>query len=475
MAAAPARASASTAMRRLEDVPPDEVPRNLVEAPPPRPLGVTDQVALWGNLGISLLLVVAATFVLAPDPGLPPLTLGAALVAIAVGAIVGNVLLGLAAVPGAETGAPAMVLVRGLLGRRGSALPTIANIAQNLGWAVVEIIVIAEAAARLTSDGLRPVFVIAAGVAATVMAIRPLGVVRGYLKRVAVWVVLASSAYLLVQVATGPLPALFPSTGDGSWRAFWKAVDIVIALPISWIPLAADYSRHSRSGRAAFAGAAIGYGAATIAFFALGVLATASGDAGDDVITSLLAIPAGALAMLILVIDEIDEVFANVYSTVVSAQNLAPRLDRRIGVAAVGAIATVAALLIDDYTSYESFLFLLGSVFVPLFGTFAIDYYLFKRARWDVSDDAPSRWSMLVPWLAGFVVYQLVNPGFVSSWAGFWVDRREALGIDVPSWASASLLSFAVAAVLTLAIDLALNRRPSSASAGGSSPSSVSV
>ena len=84
-----------------------DVPITLSEAPPPRLLGLWDQTALWGNLGVSLLLLVSATFVLAPDPGLPPLSLAAALTAIVVGALIGNALLGLAAVPGAQTGAPA--------------------------------------------------------------------------------------------------------------------------------------------------------------------------------------------------------------------------------------------------------------------------------------------------------------------------------------------------------------------------------
>jgi NCS1 family nucleobase:cation symporter-1 len=431
-----------------------DVPRTLVEAPPPRVLGFFDQAALWGNLGISLLLVVAATFVLQPDPGLPKLSLVAAFVALVVGAVIGNVLLGLSAVPGADTGAPAMVLIRGLFGRRGSAAPTVANIVQNLGWAVVEILVIAEGAARLTSPRWRPVVIIAAGLGGTVMAIRPLYIVRGYLKRIAVWAVLASSAYLLFRVTTMHRPS---ATG-GSWEGFWKAADVVIALPISWIPLAADYSRHSRNRRDAFLGAALGYGIATIAFFALGILATASGK-GTDVIASLLAIPAGAIALLILVVDEIDEVFANIYSTVVSIQNITPRLDRRVGVAIVGAFSTVVALMLSSYASYESFLLLLGSVFVPLFGTFAVDYYLFRRARWDVSEDAPTRWVMLVPWITGFVVYQLVNPGFVSWWATFWMTRRAQLGIAIPTWMSASIMSFLVAALLTLVIDAIDARR----------------
>ncbi len=445
----------------------EEVPRTLAEGDAPRSLGLFDQVALWANLGISLLLVVAGTFVLVPDPSLPALSLAAAFTAIVVGAVLGNVLLGLGARAGAETGAPAMVLLRGLLGRRGSWLPTGANIAQNLGWATVEIMVIAAAAGRLTSPSLRWVAVVATGATATWMAVRPLGVVRGYLKRVAVWVVLASSAYLFVQVLRQPLP---PVT-EGSWSGFWKAMDIVIALPISWLPLAADYSRHSRSAGAAFTGAAVGYGAATIAFFILGVLATATGLAGDDAIASLLALPAGTIALLILVIDEVDEVFANVYSTVVSAQNLAPRLDRRVAAVGVGALATTLALVFDDYVAYESFLLLLGSVFVPLFAAVVVDYFLVRRGRWDVSDTSPTRPLMVVPWLAGFVVYQLVNPGLVGPWQRFWIDRQADLGFTPPSWSSASLLSFAVAAILAFA----LGRVSGRAGASTSSPTEASA
>src|SRR5690349_15665108 len=104
-----------------------EVPRTLDEAPPPRLLGTWDQTVLWTNLGVSLLLMVSGTFVLVPDPALPALSLAAALAALVVGTIIGNVLLGLSAIPGAETGAPAMVLLRGLLGRRGSLVPTAVN------------------------------------------------------------------------------------------------------------------------------------------------------------------------------------------------------------------------------------------------------------------------------------------------------------------------------------------------------------
>ena len=441
---------------------PVEVPRTLEEAPP-RPLGLGDQLALWGNLGVSLLAPVAAGFIVAPDPALPALSLVAALAAIAVGTVVGGAVLGLGAVPGAQTGAPAMVLMRGLFGRRGSYLPTALNVAQCVGWATFEVVIIAEAASRLTDRSLRPAFVVAAGVAATAMAVRPLGALRA-LKKVAAWGVVASTVYLFVQVLRRPLPAL----GEGSWEGFWKATDVAIALAVSWVPLAADYSRHSRSAKAAFAGAAVGYGAASAAFLSLGVLALAAFALapGFDVIDALLAVPAGGLALLVLLVDELDEAFANVYSTAVSAQNLGPRLDRRLLAVAVGAVA-VALGLVVDVVAYEGFLFLIGSVFVPLSATFAVDYYLLRRGAWDVGDGAPARWAMVVPWVAGFVAYQLVNPGIVGPWQRFWVARQGDLGFAPPSWASASLVSLAVAAAVALAVGGATRRRRPSGAARG--------
>ncbi|MCU1380166.1 MAG: Permease for cytosine/purines uracil thiamine allantoin [Acidimicrobiales bacterium] len=416
-----------------------EPPITLDEAPA-RALGRSDQLALWGNLGISLLLPVTATFLLAPG-----MSLGACLVAIVVGTVLGNVLLGLSAIPGADTGAPAMVLFRGLFGRRGSYVPTALNLLQCLGWSTFEIVIIAESADRVVGGGWRWPFVLAGGVVATLMAIRPLAVVIA-LRRYIVWLVIGSTIYLFVQVLRSDLPPL----GHGGWNGFWPAADLVAALSVSWMPLAADYSRQSRTAADAFWGAAVGYGVSSAAFFALGVLAIA-GMGGNDVIASLLGIPAGALALLVLAVDEVDEAFANIYSTAVSVQNVAPRVDRRLLAVAVGTFATVLALAVNIH-EYESFLLLIGSVFVPLFAVFIVEYYLLRRRRWDVSDDAPGRWLLLLPWLGGFVTYQLVNPGSVGWWMRWWVARRDDLAITPPSWLGATISSFLVAAALTLLV-----------------------
>jgi len=182
-----------------------------------------------------------------------------------------------------------------------------------------------------------------------------------------------------------------------------------------------------------------------------------AGIGGDDVIGSLLAIPAGGLALAILAVDEIDEAFANIYSTAVSAQNVAPRADRRALAVGVGVIATMLALLFNT-EQYESFLYLLGSVFVPLFAVFIVDYYVLRRRVWDVSEDAPGRWAMLIPWVLGFVTYQLINPGTVGWWQRWWVARQDDL-FHAPSWLGATIASFVVAAALTFVVGSATGRR----------------
>ncbi len=423
---------ASTLVESKRREPAAEAALTLRESAP-KALGLADQLGLWGSLGITLTLPIAAAF-------LPKMSLLATLIAVVVGSVAGSVLLGLAARAGAETGAPAMVLMRGLFGLRGSYLPTALNIAQCIGWTTVEVLVIAQFGSALTTHSLRWVFLVGAGIIATLLALRPLGFVR-LLRKYAVWLALAATLYLFIQVLRRPLPSLT----RGGWSGFGSAVDLVIALPVSWIPLAADYSRHSKTPRAAFVGSFAGFATTCTIYFSLGVLALAAALPGSDPASALLAVPVAGIAVLVLVLDEVKEAFANLYSTAISAQNLIPGLDRRLVAAVVGAGATAVGLLID-LTQYESYLYLIGSVFVPLFGVFAVNYYVLQRGRWDVSESARGRWLMTLPWLAGFVSYQLVNPGAVSWWKGLWPAWT------APSWLSATLVSLVVSAVGALLI-----------------------
>src|SRR5579872_1322893 len=155
-----------------------EVGRTLAE-PVPRALSLVDQLGLWGNLGVSLLGFTGAIFVLQPNgAGTPELSLAAGLTAIVVGTLLGTIPMALAGLPGTRTGAPAMVLLRGLFGARLSYLPTAVNILQCLGWGVFELVTIATAAHTVAPALPRWGYVLIAGVVTGLLAAYPLGFIR---------------------------------------------------------------------------------------------------------------------------------------------------------------------------------------------------------------------------------------------------------------------------------------------------------
>jgi nucleobase:cation symporter-1, NCS1 family len=229
---------------------------------------------------------------------------------------------------------------------------------------------------------------------------------------------------------------------------------------VSWVPLASDYSRHARSARDAFTGAFIGYSVTQIACYALGLVAlvTVARHDPNQIFGSFMAVPLGTLAFAVIAVRELDQSFADTYSTAVSVQNVRPRWDRRALALVVGTIATVCALALN-ISDYENFLILIGSVFVPLLGVLVVDYFLISRMRWSLGEDVATRWATLVPWALGFCAYQLVNPGYISWWSRWWGDVQSWLHFTPATWMSASLISFAVAAVATLPAGLISRRR----------------
>ncbi|HSZ40279.1 MAG TPA: cytosine permease [Trebonia sp.] len=429
-----------------------EAPRTLAE-PVPQPLSTFDQFGLWGNLGVSLLGFTGAIFVLQPFGSGPYLSLAAGLTAIVVGTLIGTVPVALAGVQGTRTGAPAMVLLRGLFGARLSYLPTVVNIVQCVGWGVFELVTIATAAHTIAPALPKDAYVLIAGVLTALLTIRPLGAIR-VLRRYAATAVVIVLIYLLVQLLRHPLPAFT----HGTWSGFWAATDTVVGAAISFAPLAADYTRHSRSGRATFVGAVAGYGVTQVLCYSIGLLAlvTVAKDP-THIFGAFIALPVGSVAFAILAARELDQSFADVYSTAVSVQNLRPLWDRRFLAGGIAVLTTAGALWLN-ISDYENFLDLLGSVFVPLSAVLIIDYFVVSRQEWDLSERAATRWLMLLPWAAGFTMYQLINPGYIAWWVSAWTSIANWLGFTVEPWMSASILSFVVAALVTLAVGLPTRR-----------------
>ena len=414
-----------------------------------RVLGLMDTTLLWTNLGISLLVLVL--------PAYFDLPLRDALAATLVGAVIGNLMLAVAALIGADARVPTMVLQRAPLGRRGSYLPTALNVLQCLGWAIFELIVIATAAGLLCDKlfSFKGVWIwklVFGAVAAVLALIGPVGFVRRFVRKFAIWAVLASVIYLAWWIVDGANVQQIWSEG-GHKGSFWLAVDTVVAVTVSWAPLVADYTRFSRNRRSAFFGVGIGYLLPTLFQFGFGSILVLSRNVDPNRPELILIAIAGggaaaALALLALTVDETDEAFANVYSAAVSTQNLFPWVSQRALIVGASLLATGGALAID-MRSYQRFLLLLGAVFVPLLGVLVADWLLAGAhyTRRHVFEGPALRPANIVAWLVGFLVYEwLYRPtdlGFWSRWVNHLPAPSYQFGASVPSFMVAFLLTAA--------------------------------
>jgi putative hydroxymethylpyrimidine transporter CytX len=432
----------------------DETPSWGIEPVPERLrlLGVADSLLLWTNLGISLLVLVSAAYF--------GLSLKQALLATVIGAFLGNAMLGVAALIGADARVPSMVLQRAPLGQRGSYIATALNVLQCLGWSVFEITVIAVAAGALCDRvfGVHLVWMwkLVFGALGLVLALMgPVGFVRRFVRKIGIWAVAASIVYLAVWILrNGHVGRLWSSGGSGG--SFWLGVDLVIALTVSWVPLVADYTRFARSRRAAFWGAGLGYLLPTLFQFGFGavlVLSHPSVSGPTDVLTTVAAGGVGSvLALLALTVDETDEAFANIYSTAVSLQNYVPRVSQRLLIVVVSVVATAISLGVN-LTRYQQFLLLLGAFFVPLFGVLLADWLVAGRhyTREHVFGGPLWRPGMIASWLAGFCVYewlaQTQGLGFWTRFLGSLHPPAGGIGASLPGFAVAFGLAFAVARV----------------------------
>jgi nucleobase:cation symporter-1, NCS1 family len=407
---------------------------------------------LWGNLGVSLLVIVAGAILV------PALSFAAALVAILVGCAIGNAMLAVAGMIGADARVPGMALMRAPLGQRGSLLPTAVNVLQGIGWTIFELLVIATAAAALSDElfGFRAqwLWTLVFGACALVLALLgPIGFVRRFVRRFAVWAIPLALLYLTWWALDGAdLSALWNTEGEGG-LSVWQGADVVVGITVSWVPYAADYTRFSRTRTGALGGTGIGYFIPDAFLLALGAVLVLSRNL-DDAAALPAAVAAGGLAAIValfaLLVTETDEAFANAYSAAVSLQNAFPRAPQAALIVLVTAIATAGALVVD-MGNYYDFLLLLGSVFVPLFAVLLADW-LAAGAHYTPDDvfDAPAwRPGLIAAWIAGFALYQWLYPTGPS----WWVDVVNkfnppdwGIGATVPSF----LVSFGIASVVAV-------------------------
>ena len=397
-----------------------------------RNLKERDFFLLWAGAAISLSEIWAGGM-------LASFGLLAGLGIILLGHLVGNTPMALGGLIGSRQGVPAIVGTRGALGNRGSALPAILNVVQLVGWTAVMLWIGGQTAAGLAggAENARG-WILALGALTTLWALagsrawkklQKIGVGLLLLLSVAM-TVLALQTYgwreLLAVKAAPSMPVML-------------GLDLVIAMPISWMPLVSDYTRYAAVPGRGIRGTWGGYFLVSSWMFAAGLIAAIATGSGapESMLLQLmgehrLLVP----AVLIVLLSTLTTTFLDIYSNAVSAQSLFPKLGTRPLVLLAGLAGTGIALFFDA-TKYEGFLLLIGSAFCPLFGVVLADYFILKRGRYEAADlyRRGRYWyaggvngRAMAAWAVGFGAYQLcAKTGFAG-------------GASIPSLTAAAAL-----------------------------------
>ena len=401
-----------------------------------RRYGFLDNFAIWFGAGVSIAEFWAGAILVASPISL---SLKLAVVAIVLGHLVGNLLLSLVGAIGAETGLPTMVISRRPLGLKGSHLVSALNYLQLIGWTAVMLIVGALAMNTVSSEALGfeayRAWILVLGALVTLWSLA--GPERwSVLGRLAAALLLGLSlwlAYIVVENYgfwrhfSGPFET---STG------FWLGLDLVIAMPVSWAPLIADYTRFSRSTGGGFWGSYAGYFVSSSLFYFLGAFSNLV--LGEmDPISVILFYGLGVPAMLIILFSTLTTTFLDVYSAAITYKNISPEADARRHVVIAGVLGTLLALVFP-MQEYEWFLLLIGGAFVSLTAVMVADYLSSRDSYRDpgkVADPGtPIRWGAIAVWAAGFALYMLLAlPGLLNVYIPVFAEVGGRLGSSIPT------------------------------------------
>jgi putative hydroxymethylpyrimidine transporter CytX len=344
--------------------------------------------------------------------------------AILLGHLIGNTFMAMGGTIGSEHGIMSMVSVRPSFGIRGSNLAAVLNIIQLIGWAAIMLIIGGRAGAMLGKPmggvlASNHFWIIAIGLGTLIWAQltgKPIWRILQKLAVIGLLVVIVLMSGVSVKEFGSDILKIKPGK-----MPFMIGLDLVIAMPISWMPLAADYARFSRRTAPAFWNTWLGYFLISSWMYALGLaatLVTGTSDPGSLMLQLMGAIGLAVPALAMVVFSTITTGFPDVYSAACSTMNISQKLSSRTIVWAAGIISILVALVFP-MEQYENFLFLIGAMFVPLFGVVLTDYFLIRKRRLSIEDVFRPRgqyWYThgfnavaLLCWAIGFLVYQLIT------------------------------------------------------------------
>ena len=344
---------------------------------------------IWFGAGISIAEILTGTYFV-------PLGFGKGLLAILIGHVIGCIMLFLAGLIGGMVRKSAMETVKMSFGQKGGLFFSILNILQLVGWTAIMIYDGALAANNIWAVGQWIWCLVIGGL-------------------ILLWILIGIKN--LGKVNTAAMAALFILTiilsfvifGKGKMQsingediAFGAAVELSVAMPLSWLPLISDYTREAKKPVQSTAASAVVYGIVSCWMYVIGMgIAIFTG--GSDMAQIMVKAGFGIVGLLIIVFSTVTTAFLDAYSAGVSGESVSARIKGKW--AAVGAvfIGTAGAVFfpMDNITD---FLYLIGSVFAPMIAIQIADFFLLKQ---DSSARAVSVRNLVI-WVMGFVIYRLL-------------------------------------------------------------------
>ena len=329
---------------------------------------------IWFGAAVSIAEILTGTY-------FAPLGFTKGLLAILVGHVIGC----------------AMFFFAGLIGGRiGCLFFAALNVLQLVGWTAIMIYDGALATNTVLGIGKWVWCLVIGGLVVVWIAV---GIKNlGWVNKIAMAALFILSIVLCVVVFRGGTPVTVP---DDS-LSFGAAVELAVAMPLSWLPLISDYTREAEKPFAATLSSTLTYGVVSCWMYVIGMgAAIFTGE--YDIAVIMVKAGLGIAALIILVFSTVTTTFLDAWSAGISAESLSAKLNGKKTAIAVTVIGTAAAILfpMDDITG---FLYLIGSVFAPMIAIQITDFFLLRRGgasgRLDVCN--------AVVWVLGFVLYRVL-------------------------------------------------------------------
>ena len=345
---------------------------------------------IWFGAGVSLAEILTGTY-------FAPLGMAKGFAAVVIGHVIGCVMMLLAGLIGGRTGRSAMETVKMSFGQKGGLLFAFLNVLQLVGWTAIMIYDGALAIGGIFDVGHWVWCLVIGGLIVVWILV---GVTNlGLINKIAMAALFILTLVLCKVIFFSGAPV----GGDlGEAMTFGAAVELAVAMPLSWLPLISDYTREAEKPVQATVASVVVYGLVSCWMYLIGMgAAIYTGE--YDIAQIMVKAGLGIAALLILILSTVTTTFLDAWSAGISAESLSKKLNGKWTAVVVTVIGVAGSILfpMDDITD---FLYLIGSVFAPMIAIQIADAFLLKQDRFDRAVDG---WNLGI-WLVGFVAYRLL-------------------------------------------------------------------